>query len=253
TIGQAGNPVQTSNGFLAFNYDTYGTAKIIPRAVRPIDYTPGGPDFSTAAAGDLGAADEIHGESGDDFAYGEKGNDVLLGQGQDDDLIGGYGNDWASGGPGSDGIIGDDGRVDTSRNSMSDVSTNSGYLVSLGEPLNGIAPLLPSDADPKYSNGNALNEFIFTPGNMQIDTINLSGALKKTADLTPFSVDAAWNAATDTDPANDETAFKATNDDIIFGGLGSDWEHGGSGDDAMSGAEALRQSYTQIEDLNPVS
>ena len=39
-------------------------------------------------------------------------------------------------------------------------------------------------------------------------------------------------------------------DDIIFGGLGSDWIHGGSGDDAISGAEALTLSYTQIEDAN---
>jgi hypothetical protein len=157
------------------------------------------------------------------------------------------------GGTGDDGVLGDDGRIFTSRNSLSADSTNSGYLVSLGEPLNGIAPLLQQDADPKYSNGNALNEFIFTPGNIQIDTINVSGALKKTVDLTPFSVDAAWNASTDTDPANDEKAFKATNDDIVFGGLGNDWLHGGSGDDAISGAEAMTLSYTQTEVLNPAS
>ena len=63
-----------------------------------------------------------------------------------------------------------------------------------------------------------------------------------------FSVDPAWNGQSD--PATDETPFKATNDDIIFGGLGSDWLHGGSGDDAMSGAEALTLSYTQIQDVN---
>ena len=68
------------------------------------------------AATDIGAADEIHGESGDDFIYGEKGDDVLFGEGQDDDIIGGYGNDWISGGTGDDGIIGDDGRIFTSRN-----------------------------------------------------------------------------------------------------------------------------------------
>ena len=253
-LTQAGNPVQSLNGYLFFNYDTStydSSLKIIPRAVRQIDYTPGGPDFNAvAAAADIGAADEIHGESGDDFIYGGKGSDFLFGDGQSDDLIGGYGNDWISGGTGDDGVIGDDGRIFTSRNSLSADPTNSGYIVSVGEPLNGIVALLPQDADPKYSNGNALNEFIYTPGNIQTDTINVSGALKKTIDLTPFSVDAVWNASTDTNPAGDETAYKGTNDDIIFGGLGSDWLHGGSGDDAISGAEALTLSYTQIEDAN---
>jgi Ca2+-binding RTX toxin-like protein len=70
-------------------------------------------------AGDIGAGDELHGESGDDFIYGMKGNDVLFGEGQDDDLIGGYGNDWISGGTGDDGVIGDDGRIMTSRNATS--------------------------------------------------------------------------------------------------------------------------------------
>jgi hypothetical protein len=35
-------------------------------------------------------------------------------------------------------------------------------------------------------------------------------------------------------------------DDIVFGGLGGDFLHGGAGDDAMSGAEALRESYAPI-------
>lgn len=186
-IGQAGNPVQSFNGFLRFNYDTSTaegtaydeTAKIVARAVRLLDYTPGGPDFAPLLqVNDIGAADEVHGESGDDFIYGGKGSDWLYGDGQSDDILGGYGNDWISGGTGDDGIIGDDGRIFTSRNSLSAGPTNPGYLVSQGEPLNGVVALLPSDADPKYSNGNALNEFIFTPGNMQIDTINVSGALK---------------------------------------------------------------------------
>ena len=260
SLAQGGNPVQSFNGFLAFNYDTSSydnTVKIIPRAVRPLDYTPGGPDFAGAdpsnpanAKGDIGAADEIHGEKGNDTIYGQVGSDWLYGEGQDDDVIGGYGNDWISGGTGDDGLLGDDGRIYTSRNSLSADSTNAGYLVSQGEPLNGIAPLLPSDADPKYSNGNALNEFIYTPGDMQTDTINVSGALKKTVDLTPFSSDPTWNG--EAQPTNDEFGGSTTKhyDDIIFGGLGNDWIHGGSGDDAISGAEALTLSYTQTEDAN---
>ena len=78
---------------------------------------------------DIGAADELHGESGDDFIYGQTGSDVLFGEGQDDDdLIGGYGHDWISGGTGQDGVLGDDGRIFTSRNGTA-------------EPLYGIAAI----------------------------------------------------------------------------------------------------------------
>jgi len=49
-----------------------------------------------SAAGDIGAADEVHGESGDDFIYGQKGNDALFGESSDDDIVGGYGHDWIS-------------------------------------------------------------------------------------------------------------------------------------------------------------
>ena len=94
-----------------------------------LDYTPGGPDYNaTAAARDIGAADEIHGESGDDFIYAQVGNDVVFGEGQDDAIVGGYGNDWISAGTGDDAVLGDDGRIFASRNST-----------AFGEPLYGIA------------------------------------------------------------------------------------------------------------------
>ena len=107
-----------------------------------------------------------------------KGNDVLFGEGQDDDLIGGYGDDWISGGTGDDGAIGDDGRISTSRNNA-----------TFGEPLYGVAPLLATDPDPKNNDGNVLNEFIYTPGQIQTATINVEGVLKKSVNLTPFNVD----------------------------------------------------------------
>jgi Ca2+-binding RTX toxin-like protein len=215
TNGAAGNPA----AYLTFNYDNYGTRKIVVRAARLLDYTPGGPDFNPAgAATDIGAADEIHGESGDDFIYGMKGGDALYGDGQDDDLIGGYGNDWISGGTGNDGILGDDGRISTSRNGST-------------EPLNGMtAAVQPAT--------------IATGGNMQQANINVAGQLKKSVNLTPFSTDATWT------PAVDEWGGVTgkTSDDIIFGGWGDDFLHGGSGDDAISGAEALSVSYAPTYD-----
>ncbi|MHC1764378.1 MAG: hypothetical protein AB9869_08735 [Verrucomicrobiia bacterium] len=204
-------------GFLEFQYDqpsafeTRGTLRIIPRAVELLDYTPGGADYGSAK--DIGAADEAHGESGDDILYGMVGDDVLFGDGQDDDLIGGYGNDWFSGGTGQDGILGDDGRIFTSRNGTV-------------EPLNGVFTA-------------TVQTSISTPGKMQQADIYVTGQLNKTVDLTPFSQQTDWAATTDEWSGES----KHTSDDIIYGGLGSDFLHGGSGDDAISGAEALAEFF----------
>ena len=213
-----------TTAFISFNYDTYDPMlEIIPRAVELIDYTTGGPDYDPAAMEDNGAADEIHGESGDDQAYGMVGDDVLFGEGQDDDLIGGWGNDWISGGTGIDGVLGDDGRIYTSRN----VEGNTSHM---SEPLYGIYMV---DVDP-----NSDSKEISTPGNVQLSQINVLGELKKTVNLTPFNVD----------PDGDPLFRPAYADDIIFGGWNDDFLHGGSGDDAMSGAEALAQAAAQIPD-----
>jgi len=202
-----------SGSFLTFNYDNYGGQTIIPRAVELLDYTPGGESFDPAAADDTGMGDEVHGESGDDFIYGMVGDDILFGDGQDDDMIGGYGNDWFSGGTGQDGVIGDDGRIFTSRNGLT-------------EPLNGLLVATTQD-------------FIATPGDIQQADIHVNGELKKAVDITPFSQDPAW-IANDDEFAGDSTH---TSDDIIYGGLGTDFLHGASGDDAISGAEALQAFF----------
>ncbi len=205
--------IKTSNGFLAFNYDdpTYDSSqKIVVRAVQLIDYTPGGPDFAAvAAAGDIGAADEIHGGKGDDFIYGGKSNDVLFGDGQNDSIIGGYGADWISGGTGDDGILGDDGRIFASRNST-----------SFGEPLYGIARI----------QDNQITLLITEKTGKESAVINVAGALKYTADLTPDNLDPASVPDTQFRP------FDAN--DIIYGGVGNDSIHSGAGDDAILGGEA---------------
>jgi Ca2+-binding RTX toxin-like protein len=241
--------------YVSFNYDNYGPTKLIVRGVTLLDYTPGGPDFNpglpdtSGLGGNIFGADEVHGESGDDTVYTGAGNDVVFGDGQDDDIILGWGDDWASGGTGQDGILGDDGRIFTSRNSQSAVPGTAGYLVSLGEPLYGVLPLLATDPDPQHPqiiHGNVLNEFIYTPGQVQTATINVSGVLNKAFDITPFD----WkpNAQGADDPLFD--ANRA--DDVIYGGLGDDFLHGAVGDDAISGAEALTESYTQNHDFGAV-
>ncbi len=214
------------------SYEDRGTLRIIPRAAELLDYSPGGADYLPNAAtvgDDIGAADEIHGESGDDFIYGMAGSDVLFGEGQDDDLVGGYGNDWISGGTGQDGVIGDDGRISTSRNDL------------VAEPLYGI------DGFAK----NELDAFIYTPGKIQQATINGEGLLKKTVNLTPFKLgDPNLTQYQEYDPEYNATPFDPQQaDDIIYGGLGSDFLHGGDGDDAISGAEALPEFYADPVNL----
>ncbi|MHC4281808.1 MAG: hypothetical protein ACYSWZ_02365, partial [Planctomycetota bacterium] len=234
--------------FLTFNYDDYGPLNIIPRAMEQLDYQLGGadynggeyindaadPDGAGVIPADNGAADLIHGESGDDIIFGMTGSDLIFGEGQDDSIVGGYGHDWISGGTGQDGVLGDDGLIYTSRNS------------TIGEPLYGIAGLLAHDPRPKYADGNVLDEVIKTPGEIQYAVINLEGQLKKTVDLVPFSFDPTWIAMDDEFPDNQDALPYA--DDIIFGGLGTDWLHGGSGDDAISGAEALPEAYVPVYD-----
>jgi Ca2+-binding RTX toxin-like protein len=225
--------------FHSFRYDTYTDAlpsddqlRLVPRAAELLgsDYTPGGPDFrpdkfDEADPGylpDIGAADELHGESGDDWLYGMVGNDALFGDGQDDDLIGGWGHDWMSGGAGTDGLLGDDGRIFTSRN----VAQN-GDPDPFSEPLYGVGKL------------DQVNQRIDTPGAIQEAIINVAGQLKKTVDLTPFNLDPDTSAQ---NPHFDP----AYADDILYGGLGDDFLHGGSGDDAMSGAEALPEAAALV-------
>jgi Ca2+-binding RTX toxin-like protein len=215
-LGDNGN-IYRIVGTPGFNYDNAYSEQIIVRAAQLLDYTPGGPDYNAAAAAlDIGAADEIHGESGDDFIYAQVGNDVVFGEGQDDAIIGGYGNDWLSGGTGDDAILGDDGRIFASRNSA-----------MFGEPLYGIAPIPAAE----------LNAIVENPGGSNVAITNVDGALKYTVDLTPYSVDPTNAAPTTLMP-------RAVNaNDIIYGGLGNDSLHGGAGEDAISGAEAPTVSY----------
>jgi Ca2+-binding RTX toxin-like protein len=221
-----GNGIATFGGYLKFNYDNYPVNALLPiriiaRAALLLDYTLGGSDYTGEATAlglskpaiDIGAADEIHGEAGDDFLYGMVGNDVLFGDGQDDDLIGGYGADWITGGMGNDGVLGDDGRIYTSRNGTA-------------EPLYGIAATTQQD--------------ISTPGKIQQATINVDQQLKKTVNLTPFNLQPTAPGA-----IQDPLFVPLYANDIIFGGLGNDALHGGSGDDAISGNEALLQYYSK--------
>ncbi len=224
------NPL--AQNYLTYNYDIYaGGQKIVVRGVSLLDYTPGGPDFVPGdfylptgeigevlpddmrkefglyARNDIGGHDEVHGETGDDTIYLGGGADIAFGDAEDDDIIGGWGADFISGGTGEDGVIGDDGRIFTSRNSA-----------TYGENLFGVQALLASDPDTRTSQGNVLNEFIYTPGQVQTETINIGGELKKSVDITPYLLVPLGEVST-SDPLTVQLDAPLFADDIIFGGL----------------------------------
>jgi Ca2+-binding RTX toxin-like protein len=206
--------------YLQFNYDrsihteiiddSRGDLFIIPRAVNlRLDYIPGIGDSDENSVAH-GEDDIVNGESGDDFIHGMIGQDILYGDSEDDDIFGEAGNDWISGGTGDDGILGDDGLIFTSRN----VEQGNAKDTEFSEPLYGIAKV------------DEVNKEITTPGDIQQSIINAADLLKKSVDLTPFTLGGY---------------------DIIYGGLGNDFLHGGALDDAISGAEALPISAAQID------
>lgn len=201
-VGVNGIDVNTlGEDYLEYAYDQSvegvedrGNERIIVRGVRLLDYTPGGPDFKPElfslddpedseframfgddvhtglyAKVDIGGNDEVHGGTGDDFIYLGGGNDIAFGDADDDDIIGGWGSDWISGGTGIDGILGDDGRIFTSRNTATE---------GREEVLYGVELLLERDPDTRTSQGNVLNEYIYTPGQVQTETINIEYELK---------------------------------------------------------------------------
>ena len=221
--------------------------------------------------------DEVHGGLSDDIVYVGGGEDVVYGDADDDDIILGWGSDWASGGVGSDGILGDDGRFFTSRNSDQGVNvaggacTGSGNGTCWSEILNGITAFQPQGSCSENKSvlcGDFLDQYIATPGQVQNQVINIDGDLKKTVDITPFNL-------TPSASGGDQQLFDANNsDDVIFGGLGGeilsnypleigsrsnedppygeqrgvqgDFLHGGSGDDAIAGGESVLNAYSQL-------
>jgi Hemolysin-type calcium-binding repeat (2 copies). len=134
-----------------------------------------------------------------------------------DTIIGGYGADWISGGTGDDGILGDDGRLFASR-------------VGTAEPLYGIA------VDPAAQQ----NLLISNQGNAQQAIINVVGALRYTADLTPDNLIVGDPSPTTAQETSNRPCTRTTSS---IGGLGNDSIHGGAGDDAILGAEAPISGY----------
>lgn len=268
--GQIYKLMNTTSGpkYLTFNYDKYDLSatplRIIPRAFDLYDYKPR--NWAT----DIGAADLIQGEAGDDVVVGQVGNDVLFGNGQDDNVLGGSGADRLYGGTGDDGILGDDGRIYTSRNGLTEPlyfltaankqttltttgSSSTQYVVGelrksekLDVPTSGgndvIYGGLGNDfihagaGDDAVSGAEALPAFYNTLPVSNTNPLAYNSSLRKFAAFntsTPFKkiADFLLNFAA-TDDSNDKVNDGA---DRIFGDNGNDWIVGGTNADLLFG------------------
>ena len=211
TVGaDDGNPFTASTAFLNFTYDTYGGPwRLLPRAYTFLDYTQG------SGVG-IGAADVVHGESGDDTIHGQLGDDVLFGEGQDDDIYGGWGNDRLYAGTGIDGLMGDDGKFQTSRNGLTEVLH---HLTTADEA-----------------------EWVSIPGPFTGAEIFTVGELVKRADL------ATWIDGL----VNNDTMYGGLGDDFMHGGEGSDAMSGAEALWELYNADLRSGSLTRLATELPV-
>jgi Ca2+-binding RTX toxin-like protein len=170
--------------FKQFNYDqtssfeNRGNVRIVVRASEKLDYSP----IETVTTS-IGARDIIRGESGDDFIHGMTGEDLLYGDAENDEIFGERDRDWLSGGTGDDAMLGDNGLVLTSRN-------------SIAEPLYGVVA--------------TTQQFLATPGDFLQTLLNPNGVLKHAVDLEPF------------DQGADDVMYGGLGDDHMHGGEGND-------------------------------
>jgi Ca2+-binding RTX toxin-like protein len=258
-----------AGAYLTFNYDTYSPAlRIIPRAVLHLDYVPGAGGFDP----DLGAADILHGESGDDQVWGQTGNDILFGEGQDDDLIGGDGADRVYGGAGEDGIAGDNGLIVTSRNGLAEpllgvTAAHAEETLSVPGPfvgaveyiagrltkafttiawLDGSADVLygglgddfmhAGAGDDALSGAEALAEFYNEAPQVNLNPLGYDPATRKLAAYdanNPRQKIAGFLVNFDAATAAGQKIEDGK--DRMFGDLGHDWLVGGTGKDRLFG------------------
>jgi Ca2+-binding RTX toxin-like protein len=270
-LGDNGNIFRTlgaNGGYLSFNYDNYGPSKITPRAIVLLDYTPGG------NAADQGAADVLHGEGGDDEIHGQTGNDVIFGEGQDDDLYGEAGSDRIYAGAGEDGVLGDDGRIQTSRNGLTETlyglnAPNAQVNISIPGPFTGsweyitgrvyktvtVAAWAVGGNDMIY--GGLGDDFLHAgAGDDAVSGAEAQAAFYNSlpvSNTNPLGYDPVTRKLAAYDANNPltriagfflnfdavDTAGQKIEDgkDRIFGDLGNDWLVGGTGNDRLFGGK----------------
>ncbi|MDO8416814.1 MAG: Ig-like domain-containing protein, partial [Agitococcus sp.] len=210
---------------------------------------------------DDGAADELHGEAGNDWLEGGAGDNILDGGTGDDALEGGAGDDTLIGGSGNDYMIGDFGD-DTFIFNLSDGSdeidmgTDSDGLNVPGidiirfeginrdhaqitrESLHLVVNLIDDNGnatgDRVQVNGHFYNEAVAGYG---FGSLAISQLVFADQTVSDFSSLDGESGLVGYGNANDNFFTGSADSDVLFGSGGNDTLNGGAGDDELGGGE----------------
>lgn len=193
-------------------------------------------------------AEEIRGQSGDDFIDAREGNDTVIGSSGRDTLYGGDGDDFLNGNLGNDQIYGEAGN-DTLDNSNGTNSVYAGQSSLYGgdgddvfKTFSGIG-LIDGGAGndtfdlSAFSNSNFIPNFDLTTGiagggTKQIQIVNIEHAIGNDYN-NAINGDGASNSLSGR--GGHDTILGQAGNDSLFGGSGNDLLDGGVGDDSLSG------------------
>ena len=197
-------------------------------------------------AGDVGAGDEIHGGSGDDYVTAQWGDDTVFGDNGDDSIAGDAGDDSLFGGDGADRIAGDWYGTNAVLEPYGDDYIDGGAGPDI---LNGEAG---ADVIVGGAGSDRLYGFIDTTfiGAPNEDPANdggdhLSGGSGNDIIVGHGAGDTLFGGDEDDQlfGDSDDTPVVLQGDDFMDGGAGHDTMRGYGGDDEMRGGEGIDQLH----------
>jgi VCBS repeat-containing protein len=225
-----------------------------------IDINPD-PNITDWQTSDDGAADELHGEAGNDWLEGGAGDNILDGGTGDDALEGGAGDDTLIGGSGNDYMIGDfgddtfifnlsDGSDEIDMGTDSDGLNVPGFDIIRFEGINRDHALITRDSlhlvvNLIDDNGNATGDRVQVNGHFYNEAVagygfgSLAISQLVFADQTvsDFSSLDGESGLVGYGNANDNFFTGSADSDVLFGSGGNDTLNGGAGDDELGGGE----------------
>jgi Ca2+-binding RTX toxin-like protein len=179
---------------------------------------------------EIGGADEIHGNAGDDTLYGGGGDDEMYGE---------LGNDTLHGQGGNDVLLGDTGEVTGRSVLLTDVATLAGWLA-----LNG--PQAPG-AEQAVVDGLPEADLVLLAGRYAADGSTDSRALL--LELLADGDDTLYGGEGDDalfGQRGNDSLYGDDGEDLLSGGAGDDVLHGGEGDDTLVGDDVHLDSAAAV-------
>jgi len=209
----------------------------------------GGADTLYGDAGDdtlrgYNGADNLFGGTGNDWMAGHRGNDSFDGGDGNDTMYGGSGHDTFDGGAGNDAYYGGSGFDTADYSSASAMTINMLTGIAAGDgtdSLNSIEQILGSAFADNITGNGAVN---WLQGNDGNDTLRGGGSHDKLYGgngLDQLYGDAGkdqiWGGA------DNDTVYGGDGDDRLNGDAGSDILYGEAGNDALQGGAGLDTLY----------